>query len=108
MNNPREEEFDPDDLDKPMPEGARKKAWLDDFGWVVPDWKPDADAPNLDVPIIQAMIDGKLSKEESGRVMLLTQTFRTWRDALKQILIEGVASERANNEEKETKPESDV
>ena len=63
----------------------KKRQWLEDLGVVMPDRRPESEAPPVDDQAILGMVRGTLGKEEAGRVLLLTVMFRSWGDALAKI-----------------------
>lgn len=72
----------------------KKRQWLEDFGVVMPDRRPDSEAPPVDDQAILGMVRGTLSKEEAGHVLLLTVMFRSWGDALAKITRDDVEGAR--------------
>lgn len=80
---------DEDEVENPESElleaTLNKRQWLEDLGIVMPDRRPDSEAPPVDDQAILGMVRGTLSKEEAGRVLLLTMMFRSWGDALTKI-----------------------
>ena len=72
----------------------KKRQWLEDFGIIIPDRRPDGEAPPVVHQAILGMVRGTLSKEEAGRVLLLTVMFRTWGDALTKITRDDVERAR--------------
>lgn len=89
-----------DDRENEIPEmelldsTLKKRQWLEDLGIVMPESRPDSEAPPVDEQAILGMVRGTLSKEEAGRVLLLTVMFRSWRDTLTKITRDDVERAR--------------
>ena len=99
-NTHHEDEPDDDEGEDENPEmelleaTLKKRQWLEDLGIVMPESRPDSEAPRVDDQAILGMVRGTLSKEEAGRVLLLTVMFRSWGDALAKITRDDVDKAR--------------
>lgn len=71
-----------------------KRHWLEDLGIVIPDRRPDSEAPPVDEKALLGMLHGTLSKEEAGRVLLLSVMYRSWGEALTKIALDDVERAR--------------
>lgn len=71
-----------------------KRQWLEDLGIVIPDRRPDSEAPPVDEKALLGMLHGTLSKEEATRVLLLSVMYRSWGEALAKFALDDVERAR--------------
>lgn len=69
-----------------MSDAERRRIWQGAFGVEPPDWRPDEQAPPIDEQLLRLFVEKKISPEEGGRLLQLTLTFKSWRDAYGRIL----------------------
>lgn len=78
---PTLENPNPENGDENAPAPRRRRQPLRDLGIVFPEWEDERTAPPVDEALIGSLLDRRLDRDETRRVIDLILHFRSWAQA---------------------------